>query len=202
MISPVMRVNPFDTFSTVYLTCSALSDTRLANWRCFRTEDSVSTGFNSGLQGGSLTRETLVGSPVSWTGASPRRRGRRRHACTREPAPPSSGDGGPSLLCQTKTVDRTDGQPAGPAPSGSSAGTNERPALARLPRQRFGAVDTDSKGRGAEDRNGPHRPEPAHSAPDRKRPKITREEAGPKCRGAERSMLNSGPSNYVRTIVE
>ena len=43
MISPVLRVKPFHTATTVTLTCSALSNTRFAKWRCFRTENSVST---------------------------------------------------------------------------------------------------------------------------------------------------------------
>ena len=61
MNSPVLRVNPFHTSSTVSLTCSALSNTRLEKRRCFRTGNSVSKGFCSGLRGGSRNRKTLAG---------------------------------------------------------------------------------------------------------------------------------------------
>jgi len=50
-ISPVSEVNPFQTYSTALLTWSALPITRLAKWRCFCTENSVSIRLGCGQYG-------------------------------------------------------------------------------------------------------------------------------------------------------
>ena len=96
VISSVLRMNPFHTSSTVSPTCAALSNTRVANSRCFRTWNGVSTRYSSGLQGGGRSRETLAGICGSLDRCQ-LRRGRRRHDCPWEPALQSPGDGGSSL---------------------------------------------------------------------------------------------------------
>ena len=61
VISSVLWLKVSHTSVTVFLTRSALWKTRFAKWRCFRTEETVSIGFSSGLQGDSRSSEKFDG---------------------------------------------------------------------------------------------------------------------------------------------
>ncbi|MCY4238140.1 MAG: hypothetical protein OXC93_07275, partial [Rhodospirillaceae bacterium] len=71
MISSALWLKVSQTSVTAFLTCSALSNTRLAKRRCLRTEKSVSAGFGSGLYGGNRSSETFAGMSRSFDRCQP-----------------------------------------------------------------------------------------------------------------------------------
>ena len=104
MISFRLRKNPFHTCSTDSLTCSALPDTWLAKWRCFRTENRVSAASGSGLQGGCRSKERLDGTSNSFEVCHPAHQGRRARACPQAPPRRCPGDDGSSPRCWPVTA--------------------------------------------------------------------------------------------------